>query len=423
MSALYISERKFQSHIEAARREGMAMTAADLRKNAPSADENAGPEYQQAFHYLATVDKEHRDYIKAYQPGISVEDFNGSSRNRMTGTNIVKTVRLALEKHSLALRHLDRATEKPRMDFNRKWEQGAALLFPEYASLKESAQLLGADAAIKILGGDVEGGIARLSQVNKLAGHCFQEPTLIAQLVGIAIQARNDRIAIQLMGQHQNNPKVVAAIAKYLAEPVVRADYLAAVSGEAFFMVSQADLVAAGTSDMMEFQDEEYKKSARWLRIKWIRRQAQIKVLDSYRRVYKELKKSKGDWRKAEAALRDTDDRILTDKSIVGSLSNLFYVPFSTYGTTSVRSLNLRNMARMTAELIQIKQQTGSFPSMVPNSKHNLDNQIGAPFTYRREGDGFILYGTDVDGRDDGGKSRKDLGVLFTPKEAAYGLR
>ena len=83
------------------------------------------------------------------------------------------------------------ASHRPRLDFDRDWALGPALLFPEYAEFKGVAKRL---CAAALVGRDPEPDLAAAI---RLAGLVAQEPKLLAQFVAIAMVRIVRRVAAQ----------------------------------------------------------------------------------------------------------------------------------------------------------------------------------------------------------------------------------
>lgn len=85
-----------------------------------------------------------------------------------------------------------RASKMPRMDYGRPWEQGFALLLPEYAVVKNGGKSLVAAAAVGIDPKENLLAAARLSVLTR------QDPSLIAQMVSVAMGSTALRQAAKL---------------------------------------------------------------------------------------------------------------------------------------------------------------------------------------------------------------------------------
>lgn len=78
--------------------------------------------------------------------------------------------------------------KKTAVDFDREWEQGIKLQYPEYAKVKGFAQLLSVQARLKALHGDRLGALTEVQRISKIGQLIGTEPTIIAMLVAIACE-------------------------------------------------------------------------------------------------------------------------------------------------------------------------------------------------------------------------------------------
>ncbi|MBI3891821.1 MAG: hypothetical protein HY303_09870 [Candidatus Wallbacteria bacterium] len=73
------------------------------------------------------------------------------------------------------------------------------------------------------------------------------------------------------------------------------------------------------------------------------------------------------------------------------------------------KRLSVRTGVRAAVALEKVRYRTGSYPAAAP--AEILDPITSKPFLYRAQGDRWLLYGPDVDGRDDGCNPDKDAVV------------
>lgn len=103
----------------------------------------------------------------------------------------IATAKTALSVYAREIALVRKATKLPGCRFDRKWEDGAAVLLPEFAQMKAVAKMLTIRGAL-IAETDPAGAIAETRTIRKMADHARQEPLEISQLVGTSL----DRIAL-----------------------------------------------------------------------------------------------------------------------------------------------------------------------------------------------------------------------------------
>lgn len=103
----------------------------------------------------------------------------------------IASAKAALSLYAREIALVRKATKLPGCRFDRKWEDGAAVLLPEFAQMKSVAKMLTVRGAM-IAGTDPAGAIEETRTIRKMADHARQEPLEISQLVGTSL----DRIAL-----------------------------------------------------------------------------------------------------------------------------------------------------------------------------------------------------------------------------------
>lgn len=161
-----------------ARKAGLALTFNEFRKLLPSPIESEN---------AATVINK----LIAIHPKNTPNDI--SALKLVCKPNLSKSEVEMMQSSCPQLDQICRTAEelegKTAVDFHRKWESGASLLFPEYSTIKSTSQLLSLAARLRAYGGDRLGALKLLKfsfQLGELAG---TEPTLISMLVMSACES------------------------------------------------------------------------------------------------------------------------------------------------------------------------------------------------------------------------------------------
>jgi hypothetical protein len=155
--------------------EAAQMMAAALPP-APSPDDNAAPLYLRAFASLAS-DK---------QVGKAESPFNDPLAADPTSPE----VQAILERHSITLDLLRRATDKPGCRFDRDWSRPSLdMLLPEIQEMRQAARLLMLAARRAAATGEGAAAVSDVVRIHRLGMHAAGEPILVSGLVGQAIDA------------------------------------------------------------------------------------------------------------------------------------------------------------------------------------------------------------------------------------------
>jgi hypothetical protein len=179
------NESRYRRQIALARAEGIPTSAAEYAALIPPAlpAENAA-------HLYRTLSLMHTDLGKRYLNCDRDVIFDPTPVN------------LALAKEYLTklgpkLKVADAATKFPRCWFNRNWDDGPAVLFPEYADMKGAAKAVALRGSLASAAGDPKSAVAAVEEIFTISRHAGEEPHSIARLV---------RESIYLVGlQHLGN--------------------------------------------------------------------------------------------------------------------------------------------------------------------------------------------------------------------------
>lgn len=167
-----ITARKIDKAVADYRAAGLPWEASDIM--APVADhENAAIELNRAWKLM-------EDDKFAHASSRLKTAANSGDRD--------KTAQILREVDPL-LDILTKATKKPKLDYKRDWDKGFDLELPEYLLTKEGVKQLAHRAVFRAQSKDVDGALADLTTMNRLANLQPHEPALIPLMVGLACNA------------------------------------------------------------------------------------------------------------------------------------------------------------------------------------------------------------------------------------------
>lgn len=172
------SKGKVQSELDKIRAKGEPVTVHDLVPEPIPDAVNGAVVYNKAFVLMDS------------SPYKSDSDIIGdfSSRElRKKKPELWDDVESALERNSNILDLISKATKLPKCQFPVKWEDGAAAMFPHYATLREVARLESAAALTHARHGDMDAATDAINTGLKASASIKDEPALIAQLVRVAM--------------------------------------------------------------------------------------------------------------------------------------------------------------------------------------------------------------------------------------------
>jgi hypothetical protein len=136
------------------------------------------------------------------------------------------------------LKAVEGAVDKKAISFDRDWDLGASVMFPEFADMKHFAKGFAFRAHLKAQAGDWRGAVADIHRARPLDQLSAQDATLIAALVGIAI----DAIALDAAGicasSFADNSAALKALRKALEDTRWEVDMDQTIRGEAYMALS-----------------------------------------------------------------------------------------------------------------------------------------------------------------------------------------
>lgn len=425
--ALFFVDKASKDNLEKAlaqaRKTGIALSPADMSKRVVPSAENAADEYRKAFANVATVSKGDQDLVEHYPAAMASKDPEAHFRKlAIMGKVDNARIQKALSAWKPAFAHIEKASQKPHLDWGRKWEMGMALTFPEFADAKAILKVMMLDAEMAASRGDLATLQTRIREGRRLADHIGEEPTLIASLVSIALHSIVSAQSTQIAYRFQKDTAVVATVRRSLEEKPRIPSLKNSLNGE---MVSTRRSFVEIAKDLPAFTaqsggDDEMKQfvaDAKWLRLPWLRRDVEALVVSRLARAYEQLPEDPLDWSRTSAVLGDLDKEFAETDSRTKRIASIFAPVFSQSGVALVNIEIYRRQGILITHLIDARRASGKWPTTLQNSPANIDPFNGKPFLYRTTPAGFVLYSVGANGLDDGGdlgkgNADKMIGIL-----------
>lgn len=399
----YGAAREAQDEIRLLKAAGLPTTPQDMAEPILSGSENAAGHYQMALRALKGIDGNKRRLIRDYLR--TPADVLERSMGRAFGGHIDnKTVERVLTEYQPVFESIREATSKPHLNFERPWEQGAALAFPEYSELREIGDGLRMRAMVEALKGQNKEAIDSLWMMRAMSRHMFEEPTMISQLVGISNEKRANAYTIELI-LTTKSPDFAAGAQKFLAEPTAAPNLKRGLRGEIFFAVIGPDQLKNDPSMLFSSDSAEGKKMAFLYRISYFRNKAQALTLRRYREALTKIPDSDPSFEKTRQIMNELDRKIQTDHSIPGQMASMMTPVFAQMASSAASKRTYDVLFQAAAKAAAVRALTGKFPEILPGF---TDPANGKPIQYKKTPKGFVVYGFGADGKDDGGIREKD---------------
>ena len=381
----------------AARREGLPTRYADLKGPPVPLDENAAPLYAQAF-----VD---------FRAAKGLDRLNPEALLKAIETGTAKPEELAALRGRLpllapALAKATEGTRRPGFSFDRDWDLGSALTFPEYADGRAVVRALVLRA---ILAKRPEAAAEDLRAAARMRRDFGSERVLIAALVGDGTETEVLR-GVRTVGRRGGAwTRAVLPVIDVLGPlPALRRS----LGGEAAMgMNFDRELDRLGPSSFVTMDGDGESDGGmplawRALSIPAVRDASLARVFAYWRRAWATLPTDPTDYRAARTALRMPSEG--------GPSYKMLEVLLPVFDHFAMANAEVEANRRLTRAALEL--WSGRTPTLAK------DPFGPGPIRFVRKGEDWTLYSLGPDERDDGGKPRQgskpgyDLVVASEPR-------
>lgn len=304
---------------------------------------------------------------------------------------------------------------------------------PNLSNWRELARLTTAQAWEAVAEGRAAEAADGFLDIVAAGAHVGGGPTMIENLVGVAIQSMGAESLLDLQASGAAATLDFEALAReaaLAARPVREAPDL--VGAERLFALDTLQRIYKPDPASGELVIDAERAKAIWGRTGEVGSQPNPAamfantnygdVLAGVEQFYQGASAALGRPHiAARAELESLESRVPASANpITGPLAPAF----SRYSFTRARGDATRRAAVLTAQIHAYRQKTGVLPESldaVGGGEFAVDPFTGAPFAYRREGDSFVLYSVGANGVDDGGAhdARGEVNdVVFWPRPA-----
>jgi hypothetical protein len=380
-----------------------------------SEEDNAVTEMREAIRLLKAVPKNPNEPTNLSDP----DNFQNGK------------LRIYVEARRAAMEMAHRAALKPAIRFERDWDQGAYLAFPEFADFKAIAKCLAMDAEFRARDGDWQGAVRDIRTARRLAAFSAADATLISKLVGIAIDAIILDTAGICASRFADNPAAISALRKALEDTKWDIDRDSAVRGEAYMSVayyrstSDRDIIA-----MLDgrYEDEleadyfaGYKRPAPaivrdGLPASTLARAVNAEVMAFWNEFYPRLKNPNEDLKRLAADMDARANDYGSSRSLPKHAAAMMLPVYS----QAFKAFDKRRSEERTAiaflGILQYRNQHHAWPTTLKAAGVDAIDAIdGKPLRYLVSGKSARVYNLGQNGVDNGGLSRWEAAAKKTP--------
>jgi hypothetical protein len=388
-------QNNLSAKVAAARKAGFPFEGKSLEMKPPFPNaKNAAPYYEQA-----------------------ISQYRGLSSRQAAETALGKPIEALDEKDRAvlgafvadmgpALDYMWQGSQADYCYFPKDWDKGAAVLFPEYSSLKQIARTLAVRAQAAVGKGDLPSALEDFATVRTLARHLAEQPTLIALLVSIAvdaIRARSLEVLFPLALKRESDSMWIRECIEAMPE---KFDLTGAIKTEAFFMYWLTRDGVDLRREMGFKTDDGFRPEVDLLqRSAFVRRAVRITVLDLYTPVIRDYKPS-DDERIVLDALDQRALEIQEGNRMAWPTLSTFLPVFRGLAESLDRARFRRRSLLAALDVLDHRRKTGAWPSELPAGY--IDPYDGKPLRYKIDGDGFRIWSVGANKTDEGGLTDRE---------------
>jgi hypothetical protein len=379
------AEARLRRDLAEAKRIGMPIEPTDLIGNVPPED-NAAPVYRQAI-LMLEADPKLSKKLQEFYSG------KGSIQGLEPLLDVVK-----------------QAAAMPDSKFDRKWDEGYQLLFPEYAHMKGFVKALARIADEQSQAGDWRGALKTSALARNIGYHAGSDEILIGALVRIACETITEHQLQKIAMRHAGDPAFLQAALDFEAQAQPVPSLKQSLASELVLTrvtLHKLDSPRELMGTMGGTPAKATPAERALFQSRFVQTNLEERLVGQYLRTYKELPEDPTDLKGAHDAMKGLEDRIERDKSVFNAF-NRIVMPVYSQSADAVRRLQMyRRLTTTTLKLLQLPTIPDSLPDLGETS---TDPFTGKPFRYRREPGGFVLYSVGNDRKDDGGKAVRSQG-------------
>jgi len=318
------------------------------------------------------------------------------------------------------------ASKKPSLNFDRDWNKGADILFPEFAEIKNVSKILTKRAVFRAESGDLTGAISDLETINRLSDLITQDPTLIAMLVGIAINMIGQDGALRV-AQVRSDSASLRRLIKSVEGYFDNFEMSRSMRGEAIMGIALLRNMKPG--DVKKLANMEDGPGIQYKRVDgvpdgMIMKAYFVRHLEAQIKVHETLQKYPDDILSACRELDEYEAKMA--EGVVPKLSQIMNaVLFPIFGQAGEAVERVRTRKQITLAIIkslEFRNAKGRFPKSLDEVGMNyIDRVSQQPIVSLNAGGVFTVYSFGKNGVDDGGIKDNDTGqddyaVRYPPK-------
>jgi len=384
-----------QREIASAQKEGIPLEPYQLIRHVAVQD-NAAPDYLEA-------DRVYKLWKVKYKPAkkrMGVDDFKPQFRYSHE-----QLQQFAKEFASLqpVFAVLDRIALKSDCNFDRHWDEGPKLLFPEYEDMRSYVRYECNAACVDAELGNIDSAFKRLQVAQRITEHTGKDPVIIAWLVEVAAEAIVLRSVENIISRVPLSTAVLdraEALVRSIPSPPALNYYLA---GEMISQRITVRMLPSMSEQEMQGMLGTSTPAAFLLRNRALGPTLERYSIHSIREFWKDMPTSMADFSSSKRKVFAFQSALASDTSLSGMLANMLTPVLSQFVDTLGQVEARRRAALVGITILRSHLAGNPFPSALPNCGVNgMDPMYDEPLHYVKVSNGFIVYNRSPDGIDNG---------------------
>jgi hypothetical protein len=307
-----------------------------------------------------------------------------------------------------------KASALPECDFDRPFERGPEVEFPEMPAIRECARLRASQAILESDAGNPGRAFECLADCGRWARHAASDPVVIAMLVQMAVEAIADASFTQIVLERISDPATVRAARAGLEAYGPLPDLAYGCRGEVVIgracvgiVRKERSLEAVVGETPAPNVAHRFRDPRMW---KLMCDAWEARIVAFWRRAFAAFRARPGDYRAQGAALRQLDDETQRMDRKVSYIMLAILSPVFAHVADKIAQTDARRSLREgLVRIAEYRMRAGRFPASLAEAGGQtlFDPFSGKPLIYRRTDKGFVLYSVGEDRKDDGGKAMR----------------
>lgn len=384
------------------RRQGIPLEPEDLKRTPPvPPDQNAAPLYREAFRKLPEIPSDTDEAVFRILMGEAPEpDFT--------------QVAAKFDALEPWLQTVVRATRLPNCDFERDWSKGMYVEFPELAEMRKCAKFLAIRGVIAARQGNAAKFEESIRAASQLGVHLSQEPILISSLVHISCDQAAQQGIRAALRTNPVNAALLSASKKALLSSFPRPDLRSILGGECVLTVAAIRRLT-NLNELFPEASASESLSLSSAVTPEMRKAFETQFLRKLRECVQIVAKYDDDYLLQAEALRGLVRKKRAIPRIIDLVDTTLFPGIEEVSRSIGRHQAHYELTKAYVSILDFRRTKKRWPKDLAEVGEFVDPFAKAPLKYSPSDGGFTIYSVGADGRDDGGRERREAGPTDTP--------